>query len=98
MSELSRLADQYVAVHLSDRAEKGSQNQKGNQFVQKTGQNKFPLQKGSFKQSQEAGNKPPGGNVQQNASNQDKSGPAGFRSLSSVTTVRNPVISWLTVA
>jgi len=42
MSELSMLADQYVAVHLSDRAERGSQNQKGNQFVQKTGQYKFP--------------------------------------------------------
>ena len=43
LSELSRLADQYVAVHLSDRTEKGSQNQKGNQFGQKSGQDKFCL-------------------------------------------------------
>ena len=94
MSELSRLADQYVAVHLSDRAEKGSQNQKGNQFVQKTGQYK-KVRSNSLRRlgiSHQV--------VTYSKMRQTRISPVMLVSvsLSSVTTVRNPVISWLTVA
>ena len=50
LSELSRLADQYVAIHQPDHTGKGPQHQKGNQFFQKSGQGNFhrsnvPLQR-----------------------------------------------------
>ena len=58
LSELSRLADQYVAVHLPDHPGKGSQHPKGNQFFPKSGQGNFHRPNVT---SQEVGNKPPVG-------------------------------------
>ena len=79
LSELSRLADQYVAVHQPDHTGKGSQQQKGNQFFQKSGQGNFHRPNIPPQRHQETGNKPPAGTVQQNTPTQAESGNTGFR-------------------
>ena len=58
LSELSSLADQYVAVQLPDPTGKGSQHPKGTQFFQKSGHGNFHRPNVS---SREVGNKRPVG-------------------------------------
>ena len=79
LSELSRLADQYVAIHQPDHTWRGSQHPKGNQFFQKSGQGNFHRLNVLPQRPQETGNKPSAGTVQQNAPIQAKSSNTGFR-------------------
>jgi len=61
LSQLSRFADQYVAVHQTDRFVKGSQNPRGNYSPKKPGHGNFHQAKApsqQSEQSQEAGSKP----------------------------------------
>ena len=77
LSELSRLAEQYVAVHVAERPSRGSLNPRAYQFFPRHGQSYHQQQKNQ-EPSQDVGNKVETGNKPQSTPNRPKVGQTGF--------------------
>jgi len=85
LSELSRLADQYVAVHVVERPSRGSLNPTANQFVPRHGQGYHQKQKNQ-EPSKDVGSKVETGNKPQGSPNRPNVGQTGFH--------KKPIVSF----